>query len=325
MTKFNISNFTKKIKPIHIVNILLLLVVLIVLLSSFFVVDETEQAVITRFGKYSRTVSPGLQFKLPLGIERAYNVPVRVVQTEQFGFKTVKAGRDNEYRNNITGESTMLTGDLNIVDVEWIIQYRIVDPVSWLFGVMEKKQTIRDISRSVINTLVGDRAILDIMGNERQSIEDNALTMMNSNFGQLGLGISVIAVKLQNIIPPSGVQDAFEDVNKAIQDMNRFINEGKEAYNSQIPKTQGEANSKIQVAQGYATERVNMAEGDVARFNAVYEEYKRSPKITRDRLYIEAMNDILTSDSTDSGNKATVIDGKLGNILPIKNLTGSGK
>ena len=305
----------KKLKPAHFLLIIGLLLAVIVLGSSFFIVDETEQTVITRFGKYYRTAGPGLQFKLPLGIDKCYSVPVKVVQTEQFGFKTVKSGRENEYRNNITNESTMLTGDLNIVDVEWIIQYRIVDPKQWLFGVMEKNQTIRDISRSVINTLVGDRAILDIMGADRSAIENSALEMMNENFRQLGLGINVITVKLQNIIPPSGVQDAFEDVNKAIQDMNRFINEGKEAYNSEIPKAQGEADRRIQVAEGYAAERVNMAKGDVARFNSVYDEYRRSPKVTKDRIYLETMNEIFGSDT-----KPVLIDGKLDNVLPVKNL-----
>ncbi len=310
----NVKSF-KKLKPAHFLLIIGLLLAVIVLGSSFFIVDETEQTVITRFGKYYRTAGPGLQFKLPLGIDKCYSVPVKVVQTEQFGFKTIKSGRENEYRNNITNESTMLTGDLNIVDVEWIIQYRIVDPKQWLFGVMEKQQTIRDISRSVINSLVGDRAILDIMGAERSSIENSALEMMNENFRQLGLGINVITVKLQNIIPPSGVQDAFEDVNKAIQDMNRFINEGKEAYNSEIPKAQGEADRRIQVAEGYAAERVNMAKGDVARFNSVYDEYRRSPKVTKDRIYLETMNEIFGDDT-----KPVLIDGKLDNVLPVKTL-----
>lgn len=316
----DMTKMIKKIRPRVIFEVVLVVAIIAVLVSSFFVVDETEQAVITRFGKYYRTTGPGLQFKAPLGIDKSYCVPVKVIQTEQFGFKTVKAGRENEYRNNITNESTMLTGDLNIVDVEWIIQYRIVDPKQWLFGVMEKRQTIRDLSRSVINTLVGDRAILDIMGAERSSIEASALEMMNSNFKQLGLGINVITVKLQNIVPPSGVQDAFEDVNKAIQDMNRFINEGKEAYNSEIPKTQGEADSKIQVAEGYASERVNMAKGDVARFNSVYDEYRRSPKVTKERIYLETMNEIFSSDT-----KPTIIDGKLQNVLPVKNITDKAK
>ena len=286
--------------------------------SCFYIVDETENAVITRFGKYQETVGAGLHFKLPFGIDKSYTVPVKVVQTEQFGFKTVKSGRNNEYINNIGTESTMLTGDLNIVDVEWIIQYRIVDPKQWLFGVYEKEQTIRDISRSVINELVGDRAILSVMGSERTSIETLALDMMNTNFDNLGLGISVIAVKLQNIVPPSGVQDAFEDVNKATQDMNRFINEGKEAYNAEIPKAQGEADRLLQVAQGYAAERVNMAKGDVARFNAVYEEYKRSPKVTKERIYLETMDEIFGSEK-----KPELIDGELDNVLPVKTLGGN--
>ena len=286
--------------------------------SCFYIVDETENAVITRFGKYQETVGAGLHFKLPFGIDKSYTVPVKVVQTEQFGFKTVKSGRNNEYINNIGTESTMLTGDLNIVDVEWIIQYRIVDPKQWLFGVYEKEQTIRDISRSVINELVGDRAILAVMGSERTSIETLALDKMNLYFENLGLGISVIAVKLQNIVPPSGVQDAFEDVNKATQDMNRFINEGKEAYNAEIPKAQGEADRLLQVAQGYAAERVNMAKGDVARFNAVYEEYKRSPKVTKERIYLETMDEIFGSEK-----KPELIDGELDNVLPVKTLGGN--
>lgn len=209
----------------------------------------------------------------------------------------------------------MLTGDLNIVNVEWIIQYKIENPKQWLFGVYEKENTIRDISRSVINTLVGDRAILDVMGKERSTIEELGLEMMNENFNQLGLGINVTAVKLQNIVPPEGVQEAYEDVNKATQDMNRFINEGQEAYNAEIPKAQGEADKQIQQAEGYAAERVNRAEGDVARYNAVYEEYKKSPKVTKERIYLETMDEIFGGET-----KPTIIDSELENLVPIKNL-----
>ena len=301
--------------PGRIVWIFVLVVGLIGASTCFFKVDETEQAVITRFGKYYTTLGPGLQFKLPFGIDKSYNVPVKVLQTEQFGFQSLKSGVRNEYKNNIVDESTMLTGDLNIVDVEWIIQYRIVDPSSWLFNVKDRRQTIRDISRSAINALVGDRAILDIMGQERTSIENLATENMNVKFKELGLGINVTAVKLQNIVPPEGVQDAFEDVNKATQDMNRFINEGKEAYNAEIPKAQGEADRQIQIAEGYAAERVNMAKGDVARFNAVYEEYKRSPEVTKERIYLETMNEIFGSET-----KPSLIDGELENLVPIKNL-----
>ncbi|MCQ2593199.1 MAG: protease modulator HflK, partial [Treponema sp.] len=182
-------------KPASLIWIFVIILAVIAGFSSFYVVDETEQAVITRLGKYTETVGAGLHTKIPFGIDKNYNVPVKVIQTEQFGFQTLKAGRNNEYKNNISSESEMLTGDLNIVDVEWIIQYRIVDPKQWLFGVYEKDATIRDISRSVINELVGDRAILDIMGSERTNIEVLALDKMNDNFKNLGLGINVIAVK----------------------------------------------------------------------------------------------------------------------------------
>lgn len=304
-------------KSSRITGIVLFIIAAALFGSSLFVVDQAEQAVITRFGKYYATLGPGLQTKIPL-IDKKIIVPGnKVVQTEQFGFKTTKAGITNQYQNNIVKESTMLTGDLNIVDVEWIIQYRIIDPRAWLFTVQEKQQTIRDISRSVINTLVGDRAILDVMGSERSNIENLAVSMMNDQFQQLGMGINVFAVKLQNIVPPAGVQDAFEDVNKAIQDMNRFINEGKESYNAEIPRAKGEADRKIQVADGYASERVNKAKGDVARFNAVYSEYKKAPEITRQRLYLETMEEVFSKkDGT------TLIDKKLDNVLPLKNLSG---
>ena len=324
-TNVNIKKFSTNLfsKPSRIIGIFALIVVLAGAGSCFFKVDETEQAVITRFGKYYTTLGPGLQMKLPFGIDKNYNVPVKVVQTEQFGFQTIKPGVRNEYKNNITVESTMLTGDLNIVDVEWIIQYRIVDPKAWLFNVKERKQTIRDISRSAINALVGDRAILEIMGQERTTIENLATENMNQKFKELALGINVTAVKLQNIVPPQGVQDAFEDVNKAIQDMNRFINEGKEAYNSEIPKTQGLADQQVQIAEGYASERVNKAQGDVARFNSVYAEYKLAPAVTKKRLYLETMEELFGAGKDTDGKTNTLIDGELRNVLPVKTLTGS--
>lgn len=304
--------------PKTIILILAILAIFIAFGTSTFYVDASEQAVITRFGKYHTTYGEGLHIKLPFGIDNATKVPVTIVQTEQFGFKTMKSGQANEYRNNILEESSMLTGDLNIVNVEWIIQYRITDPRAWLFTVQQKERTIRDISRSAINSLVGDRAILDVMGSDRATIENTALTMMNDNYNKLGLGIKVTTVKLQNIVPPEGVKEAFEDVNKATQDMNRFINEGKEAYNAEIPKARGEADRELQIAQGYATERVNKAKGDVARFNSVYEEYRRSPKVTRERLYLETMEEIFGANTN-----ATFIDGELKNVLPVKTLTGN--
>jgi membrane protease subunit HflK len=207
----------------------------------------------------------------------------------------------------------MLTGDLHIVDVEWIIQYRIKDPKAWLFNVSDRQKTIRDISQSVLNSLVGDRLILGVMGPDRIKIQDSAVSMMNQVFAKYNLGIEVTQVQLQNIVPPAGVQDAFEDVNKAIQDMNRLINEGKEAYNSEIPKVKGQADQMLEIAQGYSTERVNRAKGDVARFESVLAEYRKSPEITRRRLYYEMVDAVFAD-----GKDVELVDKAFSNFLPLK-------
>jgi membrane protease subunit HflK len=241
-------------------------------------------------------------------------VNVTTVQTEQFGFRILSSGISSTYSGDVD-EVTMLTGDLNIVAVEWIMQYRIVDPQAWTFNVNERTRTIRDVSRSVINMLVGDRAIMDIMGPERSAIETAATDFMNETLRSYGLGINVIAVKLQNIDPPPAVQEAFDDVNKAEQDMNRLINEGQQVYNEEIPKARGERERIIQEAQGYAAERVNRARGDVARFNAVYDEYRRAPEVTRQRLYYEMIEEVFKND------KGTVIiDRRFDNFLPLREL-----
>lgn len=297
--------------------VLIAIAVIVFLSTSFVVVDQTEKAVITTFGKYTKTVGAGLHYKLPFGIQKAYLVKTQVIQTETFGFRTIKPGVVTQYSSQkYPDESTMLTGDLNIVDVEWIIQYRIANPEAWLFNVMDKEKTIRDTSQSVLNMLVGDRAILGVIGPDRQSIQDAAVTLMNELFTKYGLGIVVTQVQLQNIVPPEGVQDAFEDVNKAIQDMNRLINEGREAYNAEIPKVQGQAEQTVEVAQGYAAERVNVAQGDVSRFNDVYAEYRKAPDITKKRLYYEMMEEVFKDE-----NNIDLIDKSLQNILPIKNIT----
>jgi len=293
------------------------ILVLIFLATSVFIVDQTEEAVITRFGRYIGTRGPGLQFKLPFGIDRNYTVNVRTVQTQEFGFRTLRGGNFPTYSSQ-TAESVMLTGDLNIIDVEWIIQYRVVDPRAWVFNVNERTETIRDVSRSVINMLVGDRAIMDIMGIERSAIEDAGIVIMNETFRSYSLGIDVIAVKLQNVTPPAGVQQAFEDVNRAMQDLERLINEGQQAYNEEIPKARGEAERLIQVAQGYATERVNRARGDVARFNSVYTEYQRAPEVTRQRLYYEMIEEVFRNEQG-----MTIIDRNLQNFIPLMNLGGN--
>ncbi|MCF7949801.1 MAG: FtsH protease activity modulator HflK [Spirochaetia bacterium] len=305
------------IKPKFIVTVVIIVVVIAVVMSSFFVVDQTEQAVVLRFGKVNRIVGPGLQFKVPLGIEKNYNVATQRVQKMEFGFRTQQAGINTAYSGaDFPEESIMLTGDLNIIDVEWIIQYRVTEPVDWLFNVEFREQTLRDISQSIINQLVGDRAILNVIGSERANIEQQGQDKMQERFDDYGLGVTVTTVKLRNIVPPRGeVQDAFEDVNRAVQDMNRFINEGKEAYNQEIPKARGQAQQMIQEAQGYAAERVNNSEGDVARFVSVLDQYELSPEVTRTRLYIETLEELF-----QEKEGTELIDRGLENFIPFKGL-----
>ena len=309
----NMGKFSPKTFILIIAGIL----VIILLATSVFIVDQTEEAVMTRFGRYTGTKGPGLHIKLPFGIDRNYTVNVRTVQTQEFGYRTLRRGAAPAYSSQ-TSESVMLTGDLNIVDVEWIIQYRVVDARAWVFNVQERTETIRDVSRSVINMMVGDRAIMAIMGVERSAIESEALIIMNDTFNEYSLGINVIAVRLQNVTPPSGsVQEAFEDVNKAIQDRERLINEGQQAYNEEIPKARGEADKMVQVAEGYSLERVNRARGDVARFNSVYEEFIRAPDVTRQRMYYEMIEEVFKDEKG-----MVIIDRNLNNFLPLRNLGG---
>jgi membrane protease subunit HflK len=295
------------------------IILVVFLATSFYIIDQAEAGVVTRFGKYLGITDPGLHFKLPFGMDRHYVVNIKNVQTEQFGFRTLSSGISSTYASQ-TNESTMLTGDMNIVEVEWIIQYRIVDPKAWTFNVMERTATIRDVSRSAINMLIGDRAIMDIMGPGRSAIEAAGTAFMNETFRGYGLGIDVIAVKLQNIDPPGGVQEAFDDVNKAEQDQSRLINEGQQAYNAEIPRARGIAAQRIQEAQGYATERVNRANGDIARFNSVYEEYRKAPDVTRQRLYYEMIEEVFKDDKN-----TVIIDRNFENFLPLRNLGPAGR
>ncbi len=298
--------------------ILVGLLVVIVVLSSFYVVDERERGIVLRFGRYiGHESAPGLHLKFPFGIDRVFNVQTQVPHKLEFGFRTEEAGVRSVFSTqDFPEESVMLTGDLNIVDLEWSIQYRIVEPDKWLFNIVDGVTTIKDISRSVFNRLVGDRAILDVMGDERPVIQLIAQEEMNALFANYDIGVRVVAVNLQSVVPPRGaVQNAFEDVNKAIQDRNRLINEGKEAYNEAIPRARGDADRLIAEAEGYRAERLNRAQGDVTRYMEIYQEYEKSPEVTRTRLYYEMFEEVFKdAEGTD------LIDKNLSNFIPLKQL-----
>ncbi|MBU8913026.1 MAG: FtsH protease activity modulator HflK [Spirochaetales bacterium] len=325
------------LSPRLVIIILAVVIVIVIATGSFFVVDQTEQAVVLRFGKYMKTVGAGLQFKLPFGIDRNYNVPTEQIQREEFGFRSDRPGETTLYSAaDYPRESIMLTGDLNIIDVEWIIQYRIIDPRAWLFSVESiqggiglramppvgataqdrRVKTIRDVTQSVMNALVGDRAIVDVIGAERTNIELQARERMNATFESYELGISVTDVRLRNVVPPVGrVQDAFDDVNRAVQDFNRLINEGREQYNAEIPRADGQAQRMIEEAEGYRVERVNTATGDVARFDEVLVQYRLDPRTTRTRLYYEMIEDVFAGEE-----QVQLIDRNLSNFIPLLNL-----
>lgn len=317
MATKKMTSTVKKLQRI-IPLFIILAVGALVAYSGLFIVDQTEEGVVLRFGRYHRTVGPGLHIKIPFGIESSYRVPTQVVQNMAFGFRVERAGVNTVFSEiDYPEESIMLTGDLNIIDVEWIIQYRISDPYAWLFNVDNQEKTIRDISQSIVNLLVGDRAIFDVIGSGRPSIEENALEAMNAIFNTYDLGIRITQVRLQNIVPPVGrVQDAFEDVNKAIQDMNRLINEGRQQYNSEVPRIRGEAQAMVNIAEGYRARRVNRAEGEVDRFNAVVSEYLANPELTRSRLYYETLEDIFAN-----AERTTLIDKNLENVIPLSNIS----
>jgi len=332
MSDAKVHPFKKKggggptLKGGQVFTIVILVIAAIVLLSGFYKVDQSEEAVVLRFGRFYKIAGPGLGFKAPFGIDRVEKVPVQRTYTVQFGFRTEPGEKTRYSREDYIKESLMLTGDLNIVNVSWILQYQIDDPRAWLFNFREEdrrqEKTIRDVAQSIINELVGDRAIFEVMSTGRNEIEVEALDRIETILDGYNMGINVTSIQLQDVLPPEGqVQEAFQDVNKSIQDMNRYINEGKEAYNTEVPRAEGQAKRLIQEAEGYAASRVNIARGDVARFNAVRDEYSRSEAsktIMRDRLYYETLQEILMN--TDSMD---LIDRNLEGFLPIKNLEGA--
>ncbi len=297
------------------------IVVLYGVFTSWFTIAAEEVGVILRFGKYVRTVQPGLNFKLPFGVEKVYKVAVEKQQNEEFGFRTEKAGTRTLYSSkNFTGESLMLTGDLNAAEVEWVVQYRISDPYNYLFRVRNANQTFRDMNEAVMRAVVGDRTINEVLTEGRLEIESTAERMLQEMCDQYEVGLKIIQVVLQDVNPPNQVKDAFNEVNKAEQEKEKLINQARSAYNQVIPKARGEAQQTIQEAKGYALERVNKARGDAANFNAVYRAYLKAPEVTRQRIYLETLGKILPR-----VGKKVIMDENASNVLPLLQLQEGGK
>jgi membrane protease subunit HflK len=280
----------------RIVGGVALALLLVLLWSSWFTVQPEETGVVQRFGAVIRTVEPGLHFKLPYGIETVRLVPTARVLKEEFGFRTTAtpAGQRTQYADKTFKDvSLMLTGDLNVIDVQWIVQYRIEDPILYLFRIRDPRQTILDIAEAVMRRVVGNRLGSDVLTVGRVAVSTEVKEEMQKILTAYETGIRLVTVELQDVTPPDPVKPAFNEVNEARQDRERSINQAQEQANQQIPKAKGEATRMITEAEGYALERVNRAQGEAARFQAVLSEYQRAPEVTRRRLYLEAMGALL--------------------------------
>lgn len=297
-------------------NVLIALVVLIVGFTSFYTVEPEETGLVLRFGKYDRATDPGLHFKLPFGLETVRKVPVQRQWKEEFGFRTLRAGVRSQYATRpYAEEASMLTGDLNAANVEWVVQYRVIDPYKFLFQVRSPQNTFRGMSEAVMRTVVGDRTVNEVLTVGRAEVASEVQFELQELCNQYDIGISVDQVVLQDVNPPDPVKPSFNEVNEAEQERAKLINQAQSEYNRVIPRAMGEAQQTIQEAEGYALRRINEARGDSARFVALYDEYRKAPEITRTRIYLETMAELLPN-----LEGKVIIDDEVDGILPLLNL-----
>lgn len=300
---------------VKILTIGLMLLVALSIWSAYYTVPSDSVAVVQRFGNHLKEVPPGLHFKLPLGIDKTTIVPVKRQLKQEFGFATL--GARDPYQGTRDGgrETQMVTGDLNAALVEWVVQYRISDPVKFLFEVREPAETLRYVSESVMREVVGDRTVDEVITIGRQEIEVEALIKMQELSTKYVMGISIDQVQLKNINPPRPVQESFNEVNQAQQSKEKLINEARREYNKVIPLAEGEKDQRIREADGYRLKRINEAEGDALRFNALFAEYQKAPEVTRRRIYIETMQSVLPEITSK-----VLMDDSVPGLLPLLNL-----
>ena len=294
--------------------------ILMFIFSGLYSVGPDEVGVIRQFGRYARTTNPGLHFKIPMGVEKVNKVKVRYIFKEEFGFKTLKSDIKSQYSTkDYFDESLMLTGDLNVLVVEWIVQFKIKDPVKLLFNVREPRETIRNISEAVMRQIIGDGSVSEVLTTRRVEVNQEVQDKLQEVLDSYDSGIQIVTVKLQDVNPPDEVKPSFNEVNEAKQEKEKMINEAWEAYNKAIPAAKGQAEKTIREAEGYALSRINTAKGDAARFIDTWESYKNAKEVTRKRLYLEAINEILPK----VGNKY-IIDSSVQGILPLLKLNKEG-
>ena len=301
------------------VLIIIVLVALFFGSSTFFTVGVDEVGVIQRFGKYIRISQPGLNFKLPAGIEKVTKVKVKRVYKEEFGFrspsgearKLFSSGSGGSENKNV---SLMLTGDLNVGLVPWIVQYKVKDPYKYLFKVRDPRKLLIDMSEASMRLVVGDRSINEVI-TKREEIAVEARQHLQAEMDKSETGIGIVTIEMKKTNVPEAVQPSFNEVNQAVQEKERLIYQAKEDYNKAIPQARGEAERTIKAAEGYSLDRINRAKGDASRFVALYNEYAKAKDITKRRMYLETITDLFPK----LGHKY-IIDAEQKNLLPLLNL-----
>jgi membrane protease subunit HflK len=285
------------------------------LARGIYTVGTESVGVVQRFGRFVGTTGPGLHFKLPFGIDRVTILPVKRQLKMEFGFGSPGATNPDQVSAESRRESDMVTGDLNAAHVEWVVQYEIADPEAYLFTMREPGPTLRDLAESVMREVVGDRTVDEVLTIGRQGIENDAIAKLTALVQELRMGLRVQQVQLKNVHPPTPVQRSFDEVNRAQQEREQLINQANGEYNKVVPRASGEASKAISAAEGYALKRVNEAEGDVARFRALLEQYEKAPDVTRQRLYLETMSDVIPR----LGGKI-ILDAEARQFLPLMSL-----
>jgi modulator of FtsH protease HflK len=308
-----VVNFNLPKPPWRLIGFVALAILgLIVVWSTYYTVPAESEAVVLRFGRFLKIAEPGLHFKIPLGVDEYTLVQTRRQLKLEFGFYTYGYSNPDQPAQQQVEEKSMVTGDLNAALVEWVVQYRISDPREYLFDVRNPGQTLRDLSEASMREVIGDRTVDEVITIGRQDIEISALARMQELATRYKLGVRVDQVQLKNVNPPREVQASFNEVNKAQQDRENAINVANGDYNEAVPRARGQADQTIRGAEGYRFKRVNEAEGDIASFNAMLREYTKAPEVTRTRLYLETMGDVLPA----MGPKI-IIDDSMKQFLPI--------
>jgi membrane protease subunit HflK len=288
--------------------------------TAYFTVGPEETGLVLRLGRYNRQVGPGLHFKLPMGLENAITVKTGRVFKEEFGFRGISPGVRSRFASKgYADESLMLSGDLNVLEVKWIVQYKIRTPRKWLFEIKDGVSAIRDLSEAVMRSIVGNSYSDEVITLSRVEIANQAQKKLQALLDTYQTGVQVVTVKLQDVNPPGPVQPAFNEVNEARQQKERMINEAQEAYNRAIPQAKGEAQRVVTEAEGFATERVNRATGEAKRFDKVLKAYLLAKDVTKRRLYLEAMQEMI-----HNAGRIYVVDGDVKGLLPLLDL-GKGK